>query len=843
MAITYTSKFSGREIDEKLEQVNSLQEEVNKLKDSTDVVDVVGTYNELEHYDFTTLTINDIIKVLKDETKKNQTTYYRLMDNSPDTPIDDGVWEYVGAVDGYLGYENNVDNKIILQSSARVKIGSSDKTKIGYSSTGNVDHYDGDSSGHTDTGRVCWEFEHNKATLRASNHSPIIQYVDDVNDYFQIKNKNGNRILSYDSSNRVNLGQIGSSIKIDPNNNMFAITLNDVEIFENSDSELKIRDTYAHEIVTSTQSSLKINTASGDNVFIADVGVTGGINVSDGNTSVINTGNVNLIPNFSSGSINELSTMSDYDRIKIGGYEIVSNEDIQSGDTKGVMFAYKPANSEHEVVPFAITTDGKAYYQGKELNTGGSEIKIIELPANSTNSEPPFKLPDGITYDDFDKDVIIHVTGSDFSNDVYISGSNMALLPMDGGENPPLAKVFCWTMLNMLLALIVLEDNTYMLSNETLGFDSNNTYDKEQINSFLNEKADITVTDDLYNQISDLSSAVNNKANSSDLNNYYTKSQTENLIATSGGGSGSSKVITIVDPGDYEEHELPDGLTYESFTDGTIIKLVQTSSDDSGNVIAQGVTIYEHEGTLETTDGSEGYKSFKKPMTISAEEFNCNGNMPTLPYIEGNESIIIHLTNGVCTFKKTTSYYSNSTKRLNEFIVSEFNSVWETIGSKAEQSDVDTLKSKIKTIDLWCDDDYDMYKSNTIHDLPEGVTYDDFDEYAVIALHSVYTYVLNHLNGYNIYINGSSMATGQMKYTDDEGNTSNVNIKQFTYTVPTETCMMTYIVVVGDINKYMWYKTYSSDYYYTKNETDSVIDEKIAAYMTANYENGDNGSY
>ena len=397
-------------------------------------------------------------------------------------------------------------------------------------------------------------------------------------------------------------------------------------------------------------------------------------------------------------------------------------------------------------------------------------------------------------------------------------------------------------MLNILLALIVLEDNTYILSNETLGFDSVNTYDKEQINSFLNEKADVTVTEDLYNQISDLSSVVNTKANSSDLNNYYTKSQTENLIATSGGGSGSTKVISITDPGDYEEHELPDGLTYEDFTDGTIIKLVQTSSDDSGNVIARAGIIYEHEGTLEIADGSECYKTFKQPIDITAEEFSFSGGVPTLPYVTGDERIAIHLTNGVCTFKKTTSYYSSSTKRLNEFIISEFDSVYEVINTKAEQSDVDTLKSKIKTIELYCDDGIDQYKSNTILDLPQGVTYDDFNEYVAIRLF-FFGSTQNHLNGLYVYLSGVSMTTGQMEYTDGEGNTKTTSIKQFTYTVPTETCMMTYIVAVADINKYMWYKTYSSDYYYTKNETDSQIDTKIAEYMNANYENGDNGSY
>lgn len=56
---------------------NDLQEQIDTIAASSDVVDIVGTYRELMQYDTSHLTINDVIKVLDDETENDATTYYR----------------------------------------------------------------------------------------------------------------------------------------------------------------------------------------------------------------------------------------------------------------------------------------------------------------------------------------------------------------------------------------------------------------------------------------------------------------------------------------------------------------------------------------------------------------------------------------------------------------------------------------------------------------------------------------------------------------------------------------------------------------------------------------------
>lgn len=56
---------------------NNLQTQIDGLSASSDVTDIVGTYAELQNYDTSTLGDNDIIKVLQDESRNGETTYYR----------------------------------------------------------------------------------------------------------------------------------------------------------------------------------------------------------------------------------------------------------------------------------------------------------------------------------------------------------------------------------------------------------------------------------------------------------------------------------------------------------------------------------------------------------------------------------------------------------------------------------------------------------------------------------------------------------------------------------------------------------------------------------------------
>lgn len=56
---------------------NALWDEIETIEAASDVVDVVGSYAELEAYDTSKLHDNDLIKVLQDETRDDAITYYR----------------------------------------------------------------------------------------------------------------------------------------------------------------------------------------------------------------------------------------------------------------------------------------------------------------------------------------------------------------------------------------------------------------------------------------------------------------------------------------------------------------------------------------------------------------------------------------------------------------------------------------------------------------------------------------------------------------------------------------------------------------------------------------------
>jgi len=70
----------------------NLQTQIDAITSSTDVVDVVGTYQELLDYDTSKLTDKDVIKVLQDSTHNDALSYYRWIITGGT-----GAWNYVGS--------------------------------------------------------------------------------------------------------------------------------------------------------------------------------------------------------------------------------------------------------------------------------------------------------------------------------------------------------------------------------------------------------------------------------------------------------------------------------------------------------------------------------------------------------------------------------------------------------------------------------------------------------------------------------------------------------------------------------------------------------------------------
>lgn len=71
-----------------------LQQEIDDLKNSPDVVDIVATYAELMAYDTSTLGDKDVIRVLRDETHEGQSDYYRWSTSTQ-------AWTFIGTVGDY----------------------------------------------------------------------------------------------------------------------------------------------------------------------------------------------------------------------------------------------------------------------------------------------------------------------------------------------------------------------------------------------------------------------------------------------------------------------------------------------------------------------------------------------------------------------------------------------------------------------------------------------------------------------------------------------------------------------------------------------------------------------
>lgn len=69
-----------------------LQQEIEDIKNSPDVVDIVDTYADLQSYDTSSLGDKDIIRVLQDETHDNDSSYYRWSTATTS-------WTFIGSID------------------------------------------------------------------------------------------------------------------------------------------------------------------------------------------------------------------------------------------------------------------------------------------------------------------------------------------------------------------------------------------------------------------------------------------------------------------------------------------------------------------------------------------------------------------------------------------------------------------------------------------------------------------------------------------------------------------------------------------------------------------------
>ena len=87
-----TSTELGNEETARRNADNALQGQIDAITVSSDVIDVVGTYADLQNYDTQHVKANDIIKVLSDSTHNDALTYYRWVITS-----NVGAWVYVGS--------------------------------------------------------------------------------------------------------------------------------------------------------------------------------------------------------------------------------------------------------------------------------------------------------------------------------------------------------------------------------------------------------------------------------------------------------------------------------------------------------------------------------------------------------------------------------------------------------------------------------------------------------------------------------------------------------------------------------------------------------------------------
>ena len=101
-----TNKASKTELEQEITAREladtNLQGQIDAISSSKDVVDIVGTYSDLQNYDTSTLTEEDVIKVLDDSTHNDAMSYYRWSNNT---------WNYIGS-EGPFYTKSETDDRL-----------------------------------------------------------------------------------------------------------------------------------------------------------------------------------------------------------------------------------------------------------------------------------------------------------------------------------------------------------------------------------------------------------------------------------------------------------------------------------------------------------------------------------------------------------------------------------------------------------------------------------------------------------------------------------------------------------------------------------------------------------
>lgn len=98
----------NQEAEDRTAADTNLQSQIDAIVASSDVFDIVGTYAELQAYDTSTVPVNDIIKVLVDETHGDSASYYRWTGTT---------WSYIGS-EGASYTKAEADTKFLSKTEA-----------------------------------------------------------------------------------------------------------------------------------------------------------------------------------------------------------------------------------------------------------------------------------------------------------------------------------------------------------------------------------------------------------------------------------------------------------------------------------------------------------------------------------------------------------------------------------------------------------------------------------------------------------------------------------------------------------------------------------------------------
>lgn len=393
-SISNLSLDLGNESQDRINADLAINTSISAIESKSDVVDIVGTYADLEAYDTTGLGDNDVIKVLQDETQNDQITYYRYNKTTDNFTLIGAIGPFYtqGQTDTLIAQVNSDLNNESARAEGVESNLSLDISNLSTYLTSNVSALSNDITNEANRATLA------ESAINTSKQNNLISGngINLSNDILSVKYDNSTIVLD---NNNLSVGSIShSKVNTDDNHSFVnaASVVNYSETAVGDATHIPVIKTNKFGQVTEI-SNIAIN-ASSDNQRIKTSSVTFGdndlIEIKQGNNITITGDSINKSITISSSYVDTDTTYTFNEGSVNGAFQVTpSDGNAQTVNIHGL------GNAAYATIGTGSTDVARGSHGHNLSLASTSNTSTVDLSANAkyslkvAGSEVVFKTP------------------------------------------------------------------------------------------------------------------------------------------------------------------------------------------------------------------------------------------------------------------------------------------------------------------------------------------------------------------------------------------------------------------------------------------------------------------